>query len=254
MGVLEITSVPYLHRSYNERHAVLRYLRLATIVAAGVALSVCKSPESGSGKSQAAASHSPSKHRTTCDDLAPGAARPELGCFNIARVTGLRFRDSLVYWHLSTYPSRAEAEASRSGTGVVVEEAGKVWLNELGPSDRQPRGGQHVASIGPLVLPQAPVYTAVYSFAVMRPGQRSIVHTHPGPEGWYMLAGEQCLETSIGVFRGGVGQTVVAPANVPMELTITGNQLRRSLLVVVHDARETRGKRSEWQPIGACGG
>jgi quercetin dioxygenase-like cupin family protein len=87
-----------------------------------------------------------------------------------------------------------------------------------------------VARIGPLVLPRAPVYTAVFSFAAMQPGQRSIVHTHPGPEGWYMLAGEQCLETSVGVFRGSsgsTGQTVVAPANVPMELTITGNQLRR---------------------------
>jgi quercetin dioxygenase-like cupin family protein len=127
-------------------------------------------------------------------------------------VTELRFRDSVVYWHLSTFPSRAEAEASRSAAGVVVEEAGK------------------------------------------QPGQRSIVHTHPGPEGWYMLAGEQCLETSVGVFRGGTGQTVVAPANVPMELTITGNQLRQSLLVVIHDARESRGKRREWQPTGACSG
>jgi quercetin dioxygenase-like cupin family protein len=233
---------------------MLRYLRLAALVVAGVALSVCRSPESGRGKAQEAASHSPGEHRSTCDDLAPGAARPELGCFNIARVTGLRFRDSIVYWHLSTYPSRAEAEASRSDAGVVVEEAGKVWLNELGPRNQRPHGGQHVASIGPLLLPRAPVYTAVFSFAAMQPGQRSIVHTHPGPEGWYMLAGEQCLETSVGVFRGSTGQTVVAPANVPMELSITGNQLRQSLLVVIHDARKSRGARSEWRPTGACSG
>jgi len=231
-----------------------RYLRLAPLFVAAVSLSVCQSPEPGRGKAPEAASHSPGEHRFTCDDLAPGAARPELGCFNIARVTGLRFRDSVVYWHLSTYPSRAEAEASRTGAGVVVEEAGKVWLNELGPRNHQPHGGQHVASVGPLVLPRAPVYTAVFSFAAMRPGQRSIVHTHPGPEGWYMLAGEQCLETSAGVFRGSTGQTVVAPANVPMELTITGNQLRQSLLVVIHDARQSRGARSEWRPTGACSG
>lgn len=233
---------------------MLRFLRLAPLFGAGVALSVCRPPEGGRGKAQQAASQPPTEHRFTCDDLAPGATRPEFGCFNIARVTGLRFRDSVVYWHLSTYPARAEAEASRTGAGVVVEEAGKVWLNELGPRDRQPRGGQHVASVGPLVLPRAPVYTAVFSYAAMQPGQRSIVHTHPGPEGWYVLAGEQCLETSVGVFRGGTGQTVVAPANVSMELTVTGNQLRRSLVVVIHDARESRGKPSKWQPTGACGG
>lgn len=233
---------------------MLRYLRLAPLLVAAVALSVCRSPARGRGMAQEAASQPHSEHRSTCDDVAPGAARPEFGCFNIARITGLRFPDSVVYWQLSTYPSRAEAEASRSAAGVVVEEAGKVWLNELGTRDRRARGGQHVASIGPLVLPPAQVYSAVFSFAVMQPGQRSIVHTHPGPEGWYMLAGEQCLETSVGTFRGGTGQTVVAPANVPMELTITGNQLRQSLLVVIHDARESRGKRSEWRPTGACSG
>ena len=32
----------------------------------------------------------------------------------------------------------------------------------------------------------------------MRPGDNSRVHTHPGPEGWFVLAGEQCLETPSG--------------------------------------------------------
>jgi quercetin dioxygenase-like cupin family protein len=92
----------------------------------------------------------------------------------------------------------------------------------------------------------------VFSYAVMRPGQGSVVHTHPGPEGWYMLAGEQCLETSVGVFRGKTGQTVVAPPNVPMELYIPGTEVRRSLVVVIHDGEKRRGEPSPWRPTGAC--
>src|SRR5712664_687350 len=30
--------------------------------------------------------------------------------------------------------------------------------------------------------------------AVLRPGMKSLVHRHSGPEAWYTLAGETCLE------------------------------------------------------------
>lgn len=190
----------------------------------------------------------------TCDDVAPGAKRPPYGCFNIATVSGLHFPDSVVYWHLSVFPTRAAAAAAaaRSSSGTVIEEDGKVWLNEFGSKDRPVRGGKPVATVGPLVLPPARSYSAVFSYAVMRPGQGSRVHTHPGPEGWYMLAGQQCLETSVGVFRGSTGQTVVAPPNVPMELYIPGTEVRRSLVVVIHDGGKRRGERSEWRPTGVC--
>ena len=114
------------------------------------------------------------------------------------------------------------------------------------------RSGTLVARVGPLLLPPAPNYTAIYSYAVMAPGQRSRVHTHPGPEGWYVLAGEQCLETSVGGFRGRARETVVVPGNVPMELYISGSALRRALVVVVHDSRQPRGTPASWIPPGAC--
>jgi hypothetical protein len=31
-------------------------------------------------------------------------------------------------------------------------------------------------------------------------------HTHPGPEGWYVLAGEQCLETPAGANKAVAGR------------------------------------------------
>jgi quercetin dioxygenase-like cupin family protein len=219
---------------------------LATLLLACFTLA----PTEGSAQESASTPH---EHPPfACDDVPAGAPRPAYGCFNIARVDDLTFPDSVVYWFLYAFPTRPAAEAARTPTGVVVEEEGKVWLNEIASVAPRAHAGVLVARVGPLLLPPAPTYTAIYSYAVMAPGQRSRVHTHPGPEGWYVLAGEQCLETSVGVFRGRVGETGVVPSNVSMELYITGSVLRRALVVVVHDSRQPRGTVSSWSPPGAC--
>jgi len=113
-------------------------------------------------------------------------------------------------------------------------------------------GGQPIAIVGPLMLPPAKSYTAVLSYAAMRPGDRSRVHTHPGPEGWYMIVGEQCLETPAGANRAKAGGTMTVPPNVPMELSITGTVLRKSLVLVIHDSSQPRGTPSQWKPSGEC--
>jgi hypothetical protein len=112
-----------------------------------------------------------------CVDVPPGEKRPEFGCFNIGTVKELQFRQSGVYWHLYTLGSRKAAEAARSATGIAVEEDGRVWLSEFGARDTAPRGGEAVAVVGPLQLPVAKSYSAVLSYAVMRPGDSSRVRT-----------------------------------------------------------------------------
>ena len=109
-----------------------------------------------------------------------------------------------------------------------------------------------IAVVGPLQLPAAKSYAAVLSYAVMRPGDNSRVHTHPGPEGWYVLAGEQCLETPAGANRARAGGTMTARSNTPMELNVTGTTLRRAFALVIHDSAQERGIPSDWKPSGAC--
>jgi quercetin dioxygenase-like cupin family protein len=188
-----------------------------------------------------------------CVDVPPGRPRPEFGCFNVGAATGLHFSRTPVYWHLRAFPTRKAADAAKSATGIVVEEDGRVWLSEFGPRIPAPRGGRAVAVVGPLHLPAAKSYTAVLSYAVMRPGDNSRVHTHPGPEGWYVLAGEQCLETPAGAQRGRAGGTMTVRANTPMELNVTGRSLRRAFALVIHDSAQPRGTPSPWKPSGACG-
>ena len=168
-----------------------------------------------------------------CFDVPPGEKRPEFGCFNIGTVKDLQFKQTAVYWHLYAFASRKAAEAARSATGIVAEEDGRVWLSEFGARETAPHGGEAVAIVGPLQLPVAKSYSVVLSYAVMRPGDSSRVHTHPGPEGWYVIAGEQCLETPAGANRAGAGQTMTAPPNVPMELNVTGKTLRRAFALVI---------------------
>ena len=187
-----------------------------------------------------------------CVDVPAGERRPEFGCFNVGTVTGLEFSQPSVYWHLRTFGTRKAAEAAKSATGIVVEEDGRVWLSEFGPRDMASQGGEAIAVVGPLQLSAAKNYAAVLSYAVMRPGDSSRVHTHPGPEGWYVLAGEQCLETPAGADRARAGGTMTVPPNIPMELNVTGTALRRAFALVIHDSTQGRATPSAWKPSGAC--
>jgi len=187
-----------------------------------------------------------------CVDVPAGEKRPEFGCFNVATVPGLRFGEDSVYWHLYAFPSKKAALAAKSATGVVVVEDGRAWLSEFGPRTMASRSESAIATVGPLKLPAAKSYTAVLSYAVMRPGDSSRVHTHPGPEAWYVLAGAQCLETPSGVIRTRAGGTAKVRANIPMELSVTGSELRRAFALVIHDSAQPRGTPSGWKPAGAC--
>ena len=187
-----------------------------------------------------------------CIDVPADQERAEFGCFNIGTVKELKFREAATYWHLYAFASRGTAETASSATGIIAEENGRVWLSEFGVREMAPNGGEAVAVVGPLQFPVAKSYTAVLSYAAMRPGDSSRVHTHPGPEGWYVLEGEQCLETPAGASRAGAGQSMTVHPNVPMELNVTGTVLRRAFALVIHDSSEERGAPSDWKPFGKC--
>lgn len=228
----------------------MNHFKVATIV--GILASSLAVTVISHGQDTAGANHEHLRTGVSCDDVPTGEKRPDFGCFNIASEAGLQFPKRQVYWHIRTFENRVAADAAKSATGIVVEEDNRVWLSEFGSRDLVVRGGKHVAVVGPLQLPSAKSFTAVLSYGVMRPGDSSRVHTHPGPEGWYMIAGEQCLETPGGANRAKTGGTMTVPPNVPMQLRITGTELRKSLVLVIHDSSEPRGIASQWKPPGAC--
>jgi quercetin dioxygenase-like cupin family protein len=189
----------------------------------------------------------------TCIVLAPGESRPEFGCFRIGIAKNLRFNNPSVFWHLQTYPSRAAADAAKSPSGIVVEEDGTVWLSEFGSRHRVSQAGGHrVAEIGPLSVVPGKSYDAEVAYSVMAPSDRSRVHTHSGPEAWYVLAGAQCLETPAVTRRGVAGETMSAAPNIPMQLSATGADVAKALTLVIHDSAQGFGTASDWKPTGVC--
>ncbi len=150
-------------------------------------------------------------------------------------------------------PSRA-ADAARGPGGTVVESFGQVWLFAIGPQGLWPAAGEQVAEIGPLEVGRGRSYAARYMEAVFRLGMQTRVHTRPGPEAWYTLSGEMCLETPEGAMTGRAGgPPVIVPEGPPMQLTATGTEVRRALVLVLHDAPHPASvPAAHWQPRGLC--
>lgn len=109
-----------------------------------------------------------------------------------------------------------------------------MWLLTIAGSGWRSPGGTHIAEIGPLPTVAGAAYTAQFMEAVFKPGTKSSVHRHAGPEAWYTLSGERCMETPEASWLVG-GSQVVVPSGPPMELTATGSEVRRAFL---HDSSQ----------------
>jgi quercetin dioxygenase-like cupin family protein len=186
-----------------------------------------------------------------CVAVVPGEIRPEFGCFRIGIAKDLKLQRA-IFWHLYTFPTRAAAEAAKSPSGIVVEEDDRVWLSELGSKNRPSHGGHRIAVVGPLRLLPAESYTAEIAYSVMQPDDRSRVHTHSGPEAWYVISGTQCLRTPSGARSAREGATMSVAPSLPMELSVTGAEIARSLTLVIHDSTQEFGTASTWKPTNAC--
>ena len=79
-------------------------------------------------------------------------------------------------------------------------------------------------------------------------------HRHSGPEAWYTLTGETCLETPDGIQIGRTGgHYVIVPDGLPMHLTATCREQRQALVLILHDATKPASTlASDWMSKGLC--
>ena len=185
----------------------------------------------------------------------PAQRTGELGCYIIGDQPIGTLTQSQNFWHLDTYPAQEAANAARGPRGLVVNSFGKVWLFTIENEQWQaPAGATHIASIGPLPLPAADSYAASYMEATFTPGMKSAVHDHPGPEAFYTVSGETCLETSEGMSVGRAGGApVIAAAGLPMQLTAIGKDKREGFALVLHDQSKPGGRMvHDWVPKNLC--
>jgi quercetin dioxygenase-like cupin family protein len=178
----------------------------------------------------------------------------ELGCWVLKDEPVGSLTKAQVFWHLDTYPTHAAAEADKGPRGTIVESLGKIWLMTIDEESWRSAKGQHIAKIGPLPIRAGEKYSAQYMEAIFTPGMTSAVHNHPGPEAFYTLDGETCLETPEGVQTGRAGgPPVIVRGGLPMHLTATGTEKRRSLVLILHESSKPPiGMIHDWTPKGLC--
>jgi quercetin dioxygenase-like cupin family protein len=212
-----------------------------TLLACSFAMLVVSNP--ASGQPIAGGACNPASERTR-----------EIGCWIIAHEPLGELTASQAFWHLDTYSTSAAAQAAKGRRGTVVESLGKVWLLTIEKAGWHPAGGERVAEIGPIPIRAGKQYSAQYMEVIFTPGMTSSTHRHGGPEIWYTLAGETCLETPDGKLMGRAGgPPVIIPDGPPMHLTATGTEQRRALVVILHDSSKPATTLAhDWTPKGLC--
>ena len=136
---------------------------------------------------------------------------------------------------------------------TVVDSLGHIWVYTIAGKAWRPTVGERIAVLGPLQVSPDKQYTARYMEAVFAPGMQTSVHRHSGAEAWYVLAGAQCLETPDGVIVAKAGEGAVVPEGPPMALSGIGGDIRRSVLLVIHDSSQPwMTVTSDWAPQGRC--
>ncbi len=195
------------------------------------------------------------------DSVPPGGCRPvgeresEVGCWVVADREIGELKNAQAFWHLDTFPTHQAAEAAKGPHGAVVEAYGKTWLLTIeDQADWRVAGGSHVSNIGPLPVVAGAKYSVRYLDAVFQPGMTAAEHRHSGPEAWYTLEGETCLETPEGAQIGRAGGApVIVPGGLPMHLTATGTTLRRSLVLILYETgKPVTIAAHDWKPKGLC--
>ncbi|HEV8635607.1 MAG TPA: cupin domain-containing protein [Chloroflexota bacterium] len=152
-----------------------------------------------------------------------------------------------LFWRVETFPALAHARAAAGPTALVAESAGRVWLFTLGPAGGSSPGGTKVAEIGPGPAVAAPQFLLRVNEASGPPGAVTPVHTHPGSEAFYALAGEQSIQTAHGVVRipsgrGESGHT----ADTPMQVSSSGSTDLHALVMFVVDATRPFSSPARW--------
>lgn len=187
-------------------------------------------------------------------DVPVSARTSEVGCYLTATEVLSALPAGDLFWHLYEFPSRAAADSAKPPSfGTVTESLGRIWLYVIAPAEWSPTRGKRIAVIGPLRVSSAERYTARYMEAVFPPGMQTSVHTHSGPEAWYILSGVQCLQTPEGQSITRADEGAVVPIGPPMVLTGMGTEMRRSVILVLHDTSQPwMTIAASWKPAAPC--
>ena len=165
------------------------------------------------------------------------AAQAKLEIKNVAEKKLKQLPAGPLFWRIESLPTLAQAQAAAGEMSLVAEISGKVWLFTLGAKGGVTPGATKVVEIGPVPAITAPEYLLRINHAFGPPGARTPVHTHPGSEAFYVLAGRLGQRTSHGVSHADAGQSMNGHgADTAMEVFNAGSNDLDQLVMFVVDA------------------
>lgn len=153
-----------------------------------------------------------------------------------------------LYWRVENFPTLEQAKAAAyhwnpstvsydGSPALAAEVAGKVWLFTLGTAGGATAGGTKVAEIGPVPATTAPEYLLRVNYGHGPPEAKTPVHSHPGSEAFYVVAGRLGQRTPHGVSYIEAGKTMNGhEAGMPMEVFNGGTTELTALIMFVVDA------------------
>jgi len=186
----------------------------------------------------------------------PGKRPPDFDCAVLIQKQFTTLPSGKLVLRLQNFATIDAAHSAATPTSAVVEAGGRIWLLTVSAKGQRSHDGQFVTEIDLPPVPYASNYIMDVAEADLGPANKEAVaravHTHPGPEVFYLLTGEQCLETPKGATKARAGEGMTAPADTPMQLNIMGQSKRDAFFIVIHDAAKPRVNVSDWQPRGLC--
>jgi len=155
-----------------------------------------------------------------------------------------------LYWRVENFPTLEQAKAAagryrwnpdtvsyEGSPALAAEVAGKVWLFTLGAKGGTTPGGTKVAEIGPVPQVSAPEYLLRVNHGYGPAGSKTAVHSHPGSEAFYVVAGRLGQQTAHGVTHAEAGWTMNGhSADMPMQVFNSGTSDLTALIMFVVDA------------------
>jgi quercetin dioxygenase-like cupin family protein len=142
-----------------------------------------------------------------------------------------------LFWHIDEFDSIETARRSAGPNAVAEQAHGRIWLMSVELNTNDHHGGRHIALLGPLELPASENVSMRVQSSNLLPGTVTPVHTHSGPETFYIVDGAQCIERENDAISISSGQTFVVPKGTIHRGRVIGNVPRRALTLILYDSK-----------------
>lgn len=177
--------------------------------------------------------------------------RDEIGCYLLGEMTADHVPSKL-YWHIVEFPklNDAQTEAIKHRWSKAVLAHGRIWLFVMGRREEKISSGRPLKIIGPMLAPAGDTVSIRFLVSNFPPGMRTRVHSHPGSEAFYVVDGEQCVETPAEHHRIEAGDSYIVQGGLHMQAAAKG---RKSLVALVLRPGEMWSQpEPAWKPTDFC--